>query len=120
MVINQYRSEPSRFRVKPRSNPEEIAGDEEAGEARGPTPLAEGQVCYYKCMFISGERTGIYRNGKRRKRHDDWSDISRDAGCPDVSCSCLTCSLPFCLEDLTPNTRISVRAKWRQQQRSPG
>jgi hypothetical protein len=68
-------------------------------------------------IIYSGEKPWVYRKASKARagtKEPDLEDISRDVGCRDVSLSCLTCPLSFCLEDLPIHLRIKIRAKLKQ------
>jgi hypothetical protein len=65
---------------------------------------------------------GLDAIGKRRGRASvgfDFSEVSKDVGCRDISDSCLVCPLPRCLWDYEPEERGEVRRRfveWKRQQ----
>jgi hypothetical protein len=65
---------------------------------------------------------GLEAIGKRRRKARvgvDFSAVSRDVGCPEVSPSCFTCPLPQCIYDIPVPRRAEFRARFLATQRAP-
>jgi hypothetical protein len=54
--------------------------------------------------------------GRQRKRTStksfDFSEVSKDVGCRDISPSCLICPLPQCIFDIPSPERAAYRARF--------
>jgi hypothetical protein len=66
-----------------------------------------------------GKQEGKGKQGKRV----NLEDIAKDTGCAGISNSCLTCPLPWCIEEFPPVKRAQIRQRFLEfleGKRQPG
>jgi hypothetical protein len=70
--------------------------------------------------MYQGEGLEAVGKGRRKTRVGvDFSVVSRDVGCPEVSPSCFTCPLPQCIYDIPVPQRAEFRARFLATPKAP-